>query len=160
EIEWRLGGKKSDFAMGRGTVFAWQHDARHHAGNLITIFDDGAAPQVQPQSRALVIKLDRAHGRATLVRKYVHRPNRLVSQFRGNAQRLPNGNLVAGWGNEPYITEFDSDGAVVFDAKLPHGGQNYRAFRFGWTGEPTTRPTLVHPGGRHGRTVFVSWNGA
>ena len=30
EVLWRLGGKKSDFQMGKGTVFAWQHDARHH----------------------------------------------------------------------------------------------------------------------------------
>src|SRR5215210_3786374 len=27
---WRLGGKKSDYRMGPGTRFAWQHDARHH----------------------------------------------------------------------------------------------------------------------------------
>ena len=28
KVLWRLGGKKSDFAMGTGTTFAWQHDAR------------------------------------------------------------------------------------------------------------------------------------
>ncbi len=27
-VIWRLGGKKSDFRMGKGTFFAWQHDAR------------------------------------------------------------------------------------------------------------------------------------
>ena len=28
KILWRLGGKRSDFTMGRGASFAWQHDAR------------------------------------------------------------------------------------------------------------------------------------
>jgi hypothetical protein len=159
EVVWRLGGKRSDFAMGRGTVFAWQHDARHH-GDTVTIFDDGAAPQVEPQSRVLVIKLDLAARRATLVRAYKHRPNRLVTQFMGNAQVLPNGNVVVGWGNEPYVTEFGPGGAILFDAKLPHGGQNYRAFRFAWSGRPTTRPAVAAPGGRHGSILYVSWNGA
>ena len=54
EVMWRLGGKKSDFEMGPGTVFAWQHDARFHEhGRLISLFDDGADPKVEPQSRAL-----------------------------------------------------------------------------------------------------------
>ena len=52
----------------------------------------------------------------------------------GNAQVLPNGNVVVGWGNEPYVTEFGPGGAILFDAKLPRGGQNYRAFRFAWSG--------------------------
>ena len=159
-VIWRLGGKRSDFTMGRGTVFAWQHDARHHGSGLVTIFDDGAGPQVQPQSRVLVIRLDAENGRATLVRSYKHHPNRLVSQFMGNAQMLPNGNVVVGWGNEPYVTEFGSSGEILFDAKLPRGGMNYRAFRFGWSGHPTTDPSLVAPGGRHRRAVYASWNGA
>jgi hypothetical protein len=159
-VIWRLGGKRSDFEMGRGTVFAWQHDARHHGSNLVSIFDDGAAPQVEPQSRVLMIRLDAENKRATLVRKFVHQPNRLVSQFMGNAQMLPNGHMVVGWGNEPYVTEFGPDGAILFDAKLPRGGQNYRAFRFDWSGKPTTRPAFVFPGGRQRRKAFASWNGA
>jgi hypothetical protein len=160
EVLWRLGGKKSSFEMGKGTVFAWQHDARHHGNGLISIFDDGAAPQVEPQSRALVIALDGKRGRATLVRKYTHHPGRLVSQFMGNAQVLGNGNVVVGWGNEPYVTEFAPDGTILFDVKLPPGGQNYRAFRFPWVGNPVTRPTLAAR--RHAGipTIHVSWNGA
>jgi Arylsulfotransferase (ASST) len=159
-VIWRLGGKRSDFTMGSGTVFAWQHDARHHGGGLVTIFDDGAAPRVEPQSRVLVIRLDAETARATLIRSYKHHPNRLISQFMGNAQMLPNGNVVVGWGNEPYVTEFGSNGQILFDAKLPRGGMNYRAFRFGWSGHPTTDPALVAPGGRHRRAVYASWNGA
>jgi arylsulfotransferase ASST len=58
EVLWRLGGKRSSFEMGKGTVFAWQHDARHHGNGLIKVFDDGGQPFVEPQARALVIRLD------------------------------------------------------------------------------------------------------
>jgi Arylsulfotransferase (ASST) len=34
EVMWRLGGKKSDFEMGPGTPFAYQHDARRHHHHL------------------------------------------------------------------------------------------------------------------------------
>ena len=159
EVIWRLGGKRSDFTMGRGTVFAWQHDARHHGGDRVTIFDDGAAPRVQAQSRVLLLKLDAAQKRATLVRSYAHHPNRLLSQFMGNAQLLPDGHVVVGWGNEPYVTEFGRNGESC-STQSCRGGMNYRAFRFSWPGAPTNDPVLVAPGGRHGRKAYVSWNGA
>ena len=31
KVVWRLGGKKSDFKLGPGTRFAWQHDAQRQA---------------------------------------------------------------------------------------------------------------------------------
>ena len=160
EVLWRLGGKRSSFEMGKGTVFAWQHDARHHGNGLISIFDDGAFPQVEPQSRVLVIALDGVRGQARLVRKYTHHPRRIVSKFMGNAQVLGNGNVVVGWGSEPFVTEFTPDGKIVFDGKLPLGGQNYRAFRFPWVGNPVLPPALVAHRRRGRRTLYVSWNGA
>ncbi|MGH3004179.1 MAG: arylsulfotransferase family protein [Gaiellaceae bacterium] len=160
-IIWRLGGRKSDFTMGPGTVFAWQHDAHHQAaGRRISIFDDGAAPAVEPQSRVLVIDLDLKRMRATLVHKYTHHPQRLLAHYMGSAQLLDNGNVVVGWGSEPYITEFDRNGTIQFDAKLPHGGQNYRAFRFPWVGRPSVPPRLVAQRAKGVRTLYVSWNGA
>jgi Arylsulfotransferase (ASST) len=160
DVIWRLGGKKSDFRMGRGTVFAWQHDAREAAPGRITIFDDGAQPQVAPQSRALIIGLDH-HGRtARLVRKFTHRPGRIVSRFMGNAQLLPNGNMLVGWGSEPFITEFAPDGRIVLDAQLPRGGQNYRALRFPWRALPDRRPEVAYRYRRGQGHLYVSWNGA
>src|SRR5829696_2007346 len=41
EIIWRLGGKNSDFEMGPGTRFAFQHDARRQRDGTISIFDNG-----------------------------------------------------------------------------------------------------------------------
>ncbi len=160
EVLWRLGGRKSDFTMGKGTVFAWQHDARHqNGGRQIRIFDDGAQPAVAPQSRALVISLDHVNRRATLVGKYTHKPGGILSRFMGNAQLLDNGNVLVGWGSEPFITEFGPSGEIRFDARLPHGGQNYRAFRFPWVGKPADKPRLVRATGGT-RKLYASWNGA
>ena len=74
KVIWRLGGKRSDFKMGKGTVFAYRHDARMHPGNLLSLYDDGGAPKAQPQSKALVLHLDTKRKRATLHRRYVHYP--------------------------------------------------------------------------------------
>src|SRR5690348_3431040 len=160
DVRWRLGGKRSDFKMGKGTVFAWQHDARHQGHNRVTIFDDGGMPQVEPQSRGLLIQLNQKAGTAHLVRKYVHRPNRIVSRFMGNMQALDNGNVMIGWGSEPYFTEFGPNGEIVLDARLPDGGMNYRAFRLPWHGRPSLPPAAVYRFARGRGTVYVSWNGA
>jgi hypothetical protein len=161
QVLWRLGGRKSSFAMGRGTVTAWQHDARsHNGGRVISIFDNGAAPQVQTQSRAILVRLDLERMTATLDRSHTHRPNRVVSKFMGNAQVLPDGGVVTGWGSEPLVTEFAPNGSIRFEATMPRGGQNYRAFRLPWTGTPFAPPRLGKgtSKGKHG--LFVSWNGA
>ena len=96
--------------MGKGTVTAWQHDARSHdGGRLISIFDNGAAPQVQTQSRVVLVRLDFESMRATLEKSFKHRPNRLVAKFMGNGQLLPDGGVIAGWGSEPFVTEFGAE---------------------------------------------------
>src|SRR5690349_6139533 len=56
-IAWALGGKHSNFSMGANTRFFWQHDAILHGHGLLTLFDDGATPKEEPQSRALLIHL-------------------------------------------------------------------------------------------------------
>ena len=160
-VLWRLGGKKSDFEMGPGTVFAFQHDARHHGDGdaLISLFDDGAAPQVQPWSKGLVLSLDHAKKRVTLHKQFVHHPT-LSAHALGSMQLLPNGNWLVGWGTAPYLTEYTRDGAVVFDARLPKGGQNYRVLKMPWVGRPTEPPraAIRYENGR--RYVYASWNGA
>jgi hypothetical protein len=161
KVLWRIGGKKSSFRMGRGTRFAWQHDARRHPDGTITLFDNGAAPPVEKFSRVLVLRVDTKAKKVSLVRSY-HHPKRLLAPFEGNAQLLPNGNIVVGWGAQPYLSELGADGSVRFDAYFGHGkppGQDadtYRAYRFVWHGTPTDRPALAVGGG----IAYASWNGA
>ena len=154
-VLWRLGGRHSDFTFGQGAHFEWQHDVREHPGSLISVFDNAAAPQEEPQSRALLLHLDTKHKHVSLVHAYTHRPA-VLSHFLGNAQLLANGGVFVGWGGSPYVSEFARDGTTVLDARLPPGGQSYRAFRFPWTGRPADKPALVV----HDGAAYASWNGA
>jgi hypothetical protein len=155
-VMWRLGGKRSDYALGRNVRFAWQHDARRHPDGTISIFDNGAAPRVHRQSRVIFIRLDKRRMRAHLARYIVHRPPRLAIN-QANAQLLPRQHVLVGWGHEPYVTEYDRRGRVVLDLRFGGGGaDSYRAFRFQWVGRPHTRPAVAVHDGR----VYFSWNGA
>jgi len=155
-ILWRLGGKRSDFMLGPDVRFYWQHDVRAHGGRLVSVFDNGAAPAEELQSRALLLHVDERRRRASLLRAYTHRPERVLSHFMGNAQLLAHGPVLVGWGGAPFVTEFAPDGSIRFDARLPKGGQSYRAFRFPWTGHPTGAPALAAANG----ALYASWNGA
>lgn len=159
-VIWRLGGKKSSFKMGPRTFFAWQHDARpHQDGRLISLFDDGAAPQVQPASRGLVLVVDTASMSATFRSAYPHTPSVLAHAL-GSTQVLPNGNVLVGYGTAPRFTEFSGSGEVLFDAALPPLGENYRALRFPWVGRPSEQPRLAVRPTAGSPELYVSWNGA
>jgi hypothetical protein len=155
-----LAGKKSDFEMGSGTRFAYQHDARLQRDGTITIFDNGASPRVHEQSRGIVVELDMDEMSATLVREFTH-PNRLLSTSQGNVQVLPNANLLVGWGSAPYFSEYSNEGELLFDAQLLGDGQSYRAFRFPWSGHPSDNPAAAVEQGSDDQVIlYVSWNGA
>jgi hypothetical protein len=158
EIVWRLGGKKSDFALGPKARFAWQHDPRIHAGGtVISLFDNETAPLVEPQSRALFLSLDQKRMTATFMRELTHDPP-VSSRALGSVQLLENGNVLVGWGVNPYFGEYGPDDGVRLDVAFPHGEENYRAFRFPWVGRPTEPPVArIDPSGR---SLYVSWNGA
>ena len=143
-IAWRLGGRKSSFAMGPGTRFYWQHDARPHGDSSLSLFDDGAIPQEERQSRGIFLDLDTATMRATLARQYVH-PAPLLARAMGNTQLLPHGNVLVGWGTEPYFSEFTHDGQLVRNGRLPANDPSYRVFVQGWSGVPRRAPGCGGP---------------
>jgi hypothetical protein len=158
-IMWRLGGKRSSFEMGRGTRFAYQHDARRQPDGTITLFDNGADPAVKEQSRAIALKLDTQTMRATLAREWTH-PGRLLAGSQGNMQTLPNGDRFVGWGAQPNVTEFNPAGNVLFDAAFAPPAQSYRAYRFRWSATPAGRPAIATTEADGKVTVYASWNGA
>jgi hypothetical protein len=160
EVLWRLGGQRSDFEMGPGTGFAYQHDARRQRDGTITIFDNGASPQVHEQSRGIAVDLDTDGMKATLVQEYTH-PKGLLSTSQGNLQVLPNGNVFVGWGSKPFVSEYSRDGKLLFDAQLSGENQSYRAFRLPWSGRPDEDPAVAAEKGHEDEvTVYASWNGA
>jgi hypothetical protein len=159
-VIWRLGGKRSDFAMGSGTTFAWQHDAQWRGPTTISIFDDGARPAVEKESRALLLRVDLRQKKVTLMHAYSH-PKHILSTSQGNMQVLPDGHVFVGWGSEPAFTEFARDGRVVFDGHFLKGADSYRAYKFVWHGQPKGPPAVAVKTVEGGRVkVYASWNGA
>jgi hypothetical protein len=160
-IIWRLGGKSSDFTLGAGLPFAWQHDAVAIDASTIRIFDnesDGTA--VMPASRAIWVTHDDGAMTATLARSIQH-PAGLSALAEGSAQSLPNGNTFVEWGILGRFSEFDPSGNLLFDASEPAGFGSYRGYRFPWTSVPTTSPTLTVQANSDGTTtVHAIWNGA
>lgn len=162
QVLWRLGGKRSDFSLGPGVRFAWQHNPLPAGENTIRLFDNetNGANQVAPHSRVIWIQLDAANSTATLVKAIEH-PAGLSVQSQGNAQALDNGDTFVGWGQLGRVSEFDPQGRLLFDATLPVGYQTYRGYRADWTGQPDTQPTTSAQTNADGTTtVHAVWNGA
>jgi len=157
-VIWTLGGRHSDFQLTPDAVFMYQHDARAHPDGTLTLFDDGPGNASHP-SRALRLGVDPASRTAVVVQEFPHTPP-IAAFAMGNAQFLPNGNVVVGWGTAPYVTEFGPLGDVRFDAAFGGGAWNYRTFRDAWTALPAHPPSIAVR--RHGRdaTVYASFNGS
>jgi Arylsulfotransferase (ASST) len=161
-VLWRLGGLRSSFKMGPGTETAWQHDGRILTDGEVTFFDDGSNPPIHQQSRGLRIALDFKSHRARLVSAYTHPDPPLLAASQGNMQTLADGNAVVGYGGVPAISEFAPGGALLFDAHLPFDMSFYRAFRFPWSGRPSSPPAVFANSNNTGEETIVhmSWNGA
>lgn len=160
EVIWRLNGTRSDFAMGPGTRFHFQHDVVRRPDGTITLFDNQATPPKAEESRGLVLRLDEERMTATLVREYTH-PRKLLSIAEASMQTLPNGNVFLGWGPEPHVSEHSPDGRLLFDLTIPPGSDSYQAFRHEWRGEPQDPPAIAaERDGANRLTAWASWNGA
>jgi len=159
-VAWRLGGKRSTFALGPGVAFAYQHDASRLADGDISLFDDEGAPPVKPPSRGEVIHIDPVAKSATLVSQFSRTNGPLATASQGNLQALPDGGWLVGWGGLPNITEFNALGETTYDAQLPTGEDSYRVYRLPWEGEPASSPAIAAVKARGATTVYASWNGA
>ena len=146
--------------MGPGTLGAFQHDARRQRDGTITIFDNGAHPKVRDQSRGIVVELDEEKMSAKQLREYTS-PQKLLSTSQGNAQLLPDGNVIVGWGSQPFVSEFSYDGELLLNVRFSPGGESCRAFRFPWSGHPDDDPAVAIEQGPDDKVkLYASWNGA
>ena len=161
KVIWRLGGKKSDFAVDAAASFSFQHDVRPHAAGTITMFDNGASlPGPGVASRGIRIALDLKGMRATLVQQYKTADAR-AGWAMGNVQPLADGGAFVGWGTDGSFSEFGPDGRLRFDARFADGSVDYRAFRLPWVAHPAGEPALAAKQNADGTiTVYASWNGA
>ncbi len=159
-VIWTLGSNQNNFKMGAGTQAAFQHNVVVQPNGTFTMFDDGGGPPTVHQARALELSVNESTKTVTLVKQFEHSPG-LDTNFEGNAQVLPGGDLFVGWGQQPYFTEFNSAGQEVFDARFTSNTSSYRAYKFPWTGQPATAPAIAIAPNNDGTTeVWGSWNGA
>jgi arylsulfotransferase ASST len=177
-IVWRLAGKNSSFSLGPGVDFCFQHHARwlaHNEGKdieIISLYDNSAhgtehnggnEVHTAPTSSGKIIRVNTTSWEAELVQAFFP-PYGLRSKSQGSTQILPNSNAVVGWGSEGAVTEFLPNGTPIFHAFLDsgllgEGVENYRAFRFNWTGFPHEDPAIVALNSGEGTDIYVSWNG-
>jgi hypothetical protein len=158
-VIWKLGGRRSDFRMGRGTRFIYQHDAELHPGGLLSVFDNRGGPPRHGFSRAVLLSVDERRRRVTLRHSCSHHPQ-VYSDALGSVQLLAGGDIFVGWGRSTNFSEYSARGALLFDGHLAAGASSYRAFLSSWQGAPGSAPAAVAVRSGSTGTVHVSWNGA
>ncbi|MGH2863967.1 MAG: arylsulfotransferase family protein [Solirubrobacteraceae bacterium] len=158
----RIGGKHPTFKQASAAVTAYQHDASMLPSGMISVFDNGATPKVQPESRALILDLNPRRKTETVVAAYTHKSPSLLADSQGNVQSLGDGNVFVGWGAEPYFSEFTPGGQMIYDAHMHGSYQSYRTYRFPWTATPEQAPAIAASAASSTApvSVYASWNGA
>lgn len=170
-VIWRLHGAQPTF-RNINFSFSQQHDARWLYENathtILSLYNNGnnGFNQTHPYSGGMIILINHLDNTALQIRDYAPKIVGLSSSSQGNLQRLPNGNVFMGWGNNGYVSEHDEEGNLLYWASFDGGGivMNYRAMKFEWEGNPTDSPALwtysqaSEPDSA--TTFYVSWNGA
>ncbi len=168
-VEWTLGGSASDFAMGDGAEFSWQHDAHRSTDGTLTLLDNHShGGSDDESSRGLRLALDGDTMTAEVATEYLPPADRVASSM-ANAQQLANGNMLIGWGARPHYSEYTPGGELIYDVchgdecrgdEFEGGGGSYRAYKFAWEGRPATEPDVTVQERDDERFAHVSWNGA
>ncbi len=163
-IIWTLGGRASDYKLGKKAIFSWQHDSQPLPGNRVSIYDNGDSPVVakpwRDQSRGLILKLNNRRKRATVEREFLH-PARPLASTQGNLQSLGGSRYLVGWGGAPLVSEYGPDGNLLFNARFQGISSFYRAYRARWAGKPKGKVAVAAaPTGNPGQTrLWISHNG-
>jgi Arylsulfotransferase (ASST) len=162
EVLWTLGGRNSSFTLGPNVRFAWQHDATRIADGSIEIFDNEDTPKIEGRSRAIDVALNYTTRTATLVHQYVDPKQAVLSPSQGDVQQLTNTDHLLGWGQIGLVSEVSTTNRLTFQLSLPAPVQSYRAYRFEWSGEPTSLPLAfaTRAPGSAEITAYASWDGA
>jgi len=142
DIIWHLDGDENEFTFAGGGA---PGDLGGHAFTLLPnghylIYDNGGRGPSGAPSKVHEYILDQINKLATRVWSYTSSPA-IKAWHRGNAQRLPNGNTLIGWGGAsgaaiPACTEVTPSGQKVFEIYFTNSlVETYRAFKFAWPPE-------------------------
>jgi hypothetical protein len=158
---WRIGGKFASLKRGPGVHFYWQHDAGWLPNGDVTVFDNGASPPEEKESRGLVLHVDAGAGTVSLIKQFTNPSSTLLASSQGDLLPLPGNNWLMGYGGLPNFTEFDNSGHVLFDATLGTDVQDFRTYLAPWSATPKTVPAVAAQAAGSGTVnVEASWNGA
>lgn len=158
ELDWVLGGTANDFDLEDGAEFSWQHDAQRSPDGTLTLFDNASNKDSGDNSRGLRLQLDEEAMTASVVTEYLPPEDRTAGSM-ANTHELPNGNIMVGWGAQPFYSEFTADGALIYDVSLGGDG-SYRAYKYPWVGVPAAPPDVAVQDDDGVPTAYASWNGA
>lgn len=152
-VIWNLGGPYNEFSFvnvdsADGLEMVGGHMFHRIPNGSFLLYDNGDRRGMRT-SRAHELRLD--EDIKTVEVAWTYEPDSLISGWhRGNAQRLPNGNTVIGWGGSsgkpsPAMTEVTPAGRKVFELSfVPPAIESYRAFRFPFAGgEPAVSVVLT-----------------
>jgi hypothetical protein len=78
-----------------------------------------------------------------------------------DVQTLANGGSTTSGDSDPAsFSELDAQGRLLFEAQLPSGERNYRAYREPWAAQPSEPPAISARTSDGATAVYASWNGA
>ncbi|OJJ35087.1 hypothetical protein ASPWEDRAFT_40230 [Aspergillus wentii DTO 134E9] len=169
-VLWKLHGARPTF-KNINFSFSQQHDARwlfeNSTHTLLSLYNNGdnGFNHTHTYSSGMIILIDHRVKTATQLRDYIPPGKSVLSASQGNMQMLPNRNVFMGWGNNPYVSEHDEAGNLLFWGYVTKSQiMNYRAQKFEWEGNPTDLPALwtysKSTATFSPTTFYVSWNGA
>lgn len=117
-----MGGMNSNFTMGNGTNFEWQHDSRFVGSNQLSLFDNAATAWASDETsaRGLLLEYDLTAMSVSLITEFLPF-NRTVSESQGNLQILESGQAIVGWGQTPYFSQHASDGSLQWSVQFGIG---------------------------------------
>lgn len=179
EVIWKLGGLpgKTNSSFSSDFTFSFQHHARFLSTDgpvqRISFYDnsahgtenkEGNVVSYSKTSSGKIIDVNTETWEAKLVQDYLP-PDDLLSKSQGSTQVLPDGHVIVNWGSSGAVTEFTPDGKPIFHAYfdsdfLGDKVENYRAFKYNWTGIPNEDIAIAGKVSDEGDTlIYVSWNG-
>lgn len=137
EILWYLGGVNNSFEyIGDDDMNSYQHMFKPVPGkeNYYTLFDNGNYHSPR-YTRGLEVKIDTSAMTAEKVWEFRTSPDR-QSRWLGGVHRLPNGNSLINWATngQPFATEVNLNGEIVYEAQTAKNMESYRSYRFNWSG--------------------------
>lgn len=155
-------GPASNFTIGKGAAFSWQHDPEPLGNNEYRLFDNSwnqVMPHKEP-AHVLTLKLDLVHHTATNLGHVNYAGPTMYAGSQGNSQQLASGHVFVGWGAGGDFTEINASRQQIWDASFSTGYNSYRAYKSDWVGTPSYPPSISMHTVRGTKQADAVWNGA